>query len=213
MDLSTDKPSTDSHEVRSALQRAGHIIELIDRPRHIWNCDAALLKDAKEGAIGLPQLLAAYETEVVATELRMTPYQQKEQERYKEWGKNFLPYMIKTQRETLKRALGNDIRPLIASARRLAAEAKYFDGLLLMSSSSGSTTIDDTRADILALKTQAQEQINTLQCRMAALDKAGERLSHIETAVYYANNTERLFAPPASAMEEDKQRRQKRAKH
>ena len=213
MDLFTDKPSTDSHEVRSALHRAGHIIELIDKPRHMWNCDSALLQDAREGAIGLPQLLAAYETEVVATELRMTPYQQKEQERYKEWGRNFLPYMLKPQRETLKRALHNDVQPLIASAHSLAADAKYFDGLLLMSSSSGSTTIVDTRADILALKNQALEQINALQRRIAALDKAGERLSHIKTAVYYANNTELLFAPPPASTMEEKQRQQKRAKH
>jgi hypothetical protein len=213
MDLSTEKPSTDSHEIRSALHRAGNIIQLIDKPRHIWNCDSALLKDAREGAIGLPRLLAAYATEAVATEVRMTEFQKKEQNRYQaQWGKNFLPYMLKPQRETLKRALHDEVQPLIASAHRLAAEAKYFDGMPLMSSSSGSTTIDDTRADILALKTEAHEQIKALQLRIAALDKADERLSHIETAVYYAKTTEVMFAPPAPAMEEEK-RAQKRAKH
>ncbi len=213
MDLSTEKPSTDSNDVRSALHRAGNVIQLIDKPRHIWNCDSALVKDARDGAIGLPRLLAAYATEAVATEVRMTPFQKKEQERYQaNWGRNFLPYMLKPQRETLKRALHDDIQPLIASAHRIAAEAKYFDGMLLMSSSSGSTTIDDTRADILALKTEAQEQINALKVRIAALNKADERLLDIETAVHYANSTEAMFAPPAPAMEEEK-RAQKRAKH
>jgi hypothetical protein len=76
---------------------------------------------------------STFQTEVIATELRMTPFQQKEQKGYEDRGKNFLPYMVKAQREALKRALHSDVQPLIATAHRLATEAKLFDGLLLMS--------------------------------------------------------------------------------
>jgi hypothetical protein len=213
MDLATAKPLKDSHNVQNALYGAGQILELIEKPRYTWGCDAALLKHAGMscGIIGFPQLLAAYQTEVIATELRMTPYQQNEQKRYEDRGKNFLPYMIKTQRETLKRALESDVQLFIATARRFATEAKLFDGLLLASSSSGSSTIADTRGDLLALQTETQEQIIVLQRRLAAIDKAGVSLSHIENGITGADNAELLFAPPPASMEQKQQ--QKRAKH
>jgi hypothetical protein len=214
MDLYKFNPNTDLIQIERLLESATHLFEVIDKPKEDFNPDRTLLNCAGNptaGDIRFSKLIAEYHSAVTATETNMTPFQRKQQrdraEKYR--ITNFLQYMSKQQRCGLKRALREDVQPFIDMARRNATDAvpKLFDGAPLPSASTA-----DVRDALLALQAEAEEQLDVLKSRIAALGRADIiALGRMERDLKAAEKTELLFIGGADAAAA--QQSNKRAKH
>ena len=215
MDLCTFNPYTDPIQIERLLSRADKLVAIIEKPRDTFNPDRKLLEYAGHTLTAQMQpfskLIAEYHSAVTATQSTMTPLQQKRKRDREEMYhiSIMLEFMSKKQRCGLKRALREDVQPFIDMARRNATDAvpKLFDGAPLPSASTA-----DVRDALLALQAEAEEQLDVLKSRIAALGRADIiALGRMERDLKAAEKTELLFIGGADAAAA--QQSNKRAKH
>lgn len=214
--------------VKTLLGKVAGLIKVIDSPDTVGLADSWLHSAAHDTFLvtpggtmdkprAFPRLLAAFEAmeETVATPAQK---KRKGEHGYNYNLTNFLSHMSQDQRRELKLALQADAMAIIAIARSNATDGtpKLFDGVPLPS---GSTA--EVRQALDALFQTAQEQLNALRRRIAALNDCDEVLNRIDGDLLAADNFSRDVLPQLAGMPpptirekvQEEKRAAKREKH